>query len=116
MLTPCPQASDDDVDEPDTDQIYLGETEGELLERVSRASMASISALVRRATRSTSPVELTKEEELAALERSFGSLGDRGFTGAEIRRRDPSRSERAARRLGLSREVPRHDRRHRPPA
>ena len=47
-------------------QIYLGEDEREVLERVSRATGASASELIRRAVRGTyglerTNVELTKE-------------------------------------------------------
>jgi len=69
-------------------QIYLGEDEREVLERVSRATGASASELIRRAVRGTyglerTNVELTKEEKLQALQRSAGIWRDRQFTGAE---------------------------------
>ena len=64
-------------------QIYLGERERELLERVSKATGASYSELIRRAIRGTFGRPKTKEEKLAALRAAAGSWADRGFTGAE---------------------------------
>lgn len=64
-------------------QIYLGDEERELLERVSRATGASTSELIRRAIRSTYRRELTREEKLEALRRTAGIWKDRPFTGAE---------------------------------
>ncbi len=64
-------------------QIYLGEEERELLARVARVTGASRSELIRRAILSTYRRELTKDEKVRALERSFGSWKDRKFTGAE---------------------------------
>jgi Arc/MetJ-type ribon-helix-helix transcriptional regulator len=63
-------------------QIYLGEEELELLDRVGRATGASRSELIRRAVRSTFG-EKTKAEKLRALEASAGSWRGRRFTGAE---------------------------------
>ena len=63
-------------------QIYLGEEELELLDRVGRATGASRSELIRRAVRSTFG-EKTKDEKLRALEASAGSWRGRRFTGAE---------------------------------
>lgn len=63
-------------------QVYLGEGELELLDRVARATGASRSELIRRAVRSAFG-ERTKAEKLAALEASAGSWRDRAFTGAE---------------------------------
>ena len=63
-------------------QIYLGEEELELLERVARATGASRSELIRRAVRSTFG-ERTKAEKLRALDASAGSWRGRRFTGAE---------------------------------
>lgn len=63
-------------------QIYLGEEELELLNRVARATGASRSELIRRAVRSTFG-EKTKAEKLRALDASAGSWRDRRFTGAE---------------------------------
>lgn len=63
-------------------QIYLGEQELELLDRVRRATGASRSELIRRAVRSTFG-EMTRAEKLRALEASAGSWRDRRFTGAE---------------------------------
>jgi len=64
-------------------QIYLGDHERELLERMSKATGASASELIRRAIRSTYRLELTTEEKLRLLESSAGSWKDRDFTGAE---------------------------------
>ena len=64
-------------------QIYLGDDERELLERMSKATGASASELVRRAIRSTYRLELSTEEKLRLLESSAGSWKDRTFTGAE---------------------------------
>ena len=64
-------------------QIYLGEDERELLERMSKVTGASASELIRRAIRSTYRLELTTEEKLRLLESSAGSWKDRDFTGAE---------------------------------
>ncbi len=64
-------------------QIYLGDHERELLERMSKATGASASELIRRAIRSTYRLELTAEEKLRLLESSAGSWKDRDFTGAE---------------------------------
>ncbi len=63
-------------------QIYLGEEELELLDRVASATGASRSELVRRAIRSAFG-EKTKAERLAALDASAGSWSGRDFTGAE---------------------------------
>jgi Arc/MetJ-type ribon-helix-helix transcriptional regulator len=63
-------------------QIYLGEEELELLDRVGRATGASRSELIRRAVRRTFGEE-TKAEKLRALEASAGSWRGRRFTGAE---------------------------------
>jgi len=63
-------------------QIYLGEEELGLLDRVASATGASRSELVRRAIRSAFG-EKTKAERLAALDASAGSWSDRVFTGAE---------------------------------
>ena len=84
-------------------QIYLGEHERELLEAASRATGASVSELIRRAIRTTYRRELTREEKLEALERSFGSWKDRDFTGAEYvdAVRGPGDLHERLRRLGL---------------
>lgn len=63
-------------------QIYLGEEELELLDRVARATGASRSELIRRAVRSTFG-ERTKAEKLRALDASAGSWGARRFTGTQ---------------------------------
>jgi hypothetical protein len=63
-------------------QIYLGNDELELLDRVVRATGASRSELVRRAVRSTFG-QPTKAEKLLALEASAGSWRGRAFTGSE---------------------------------
>lgn len=63
-------------------QVYLGDDELELLDRVSRTTGASRSELIRRAIRSTFGAR-TKSEKLRALEASAGSWRGREFTGAD---------------------------------
>ena len=63
-------------------QVYLGDDELELLDRVARATGASRSELIRRAVRSTFG-EKTKSERLRALEASAGSLHGWRLTGAD---------------------------------
>jgi Arc/MetJ-type ribon-helix-helix transcriptional regulator len=63
-------------------QIYLGDEELELLDRVGRATGASRSELIRRAVRRTFG-EKTNAEKVQALQASAGSWRDRPFTGAE---------------------------------
>jgi Arc/MetJ-type ribon-helix-helix transcriptional regulator len=64
-------------------QIYLGDEELELLDRVGKATGASRSELVRRAVRRVYRTELTLDERLAILDRTAGVWADRPFTGAE---------------------------------
>jgi Arc/MetJ-type ribon-helix-helix transcriptional regulator len=64
-------------------QIYLSDRDRELLDRVSRATGASTSELVRRAIRDAYGSELTREEKREALDAAFGLWVDRTFTGAE---------------------------------
>lgn len=84
-------------------QIYLSDRERELLDRVSRATGASASELIRRAIRDAYGGELTREEKLEALDAAFGLWADRSFTGAEyvdaIRGRDMNEG---LRRLGVA--------------
>jgi Arc/MetJ family transcription regulator len=63
-------------------QIYLGDDELELLDRVARTTGASRSELVRRAVRNTFG-EKTKAERLRALEASAGTFRGRRMTGAD---------------------------------
>jgi len=63
-------------------QIYLGDEELELLDRVSEATGASRSELIRRAVRRTFG-ETTKAERIRALDASAGSWKGRRLTGAE---------------------------------
>jgi hypothetical protein len=63
-------------------QIYLGDEELELLDRVSLATGASRSELIRRAVRDTFG-EKSKTERLRALEVSAGSWRGRRLTGSE---------------------------------
>lgn len=63
-------------------QVYLGDNELELLDRVARATGASRSELIRRAVRSTFG-EKTKAERLRALDASAGSWSGRRLTGAD---------------------------------
>jgi len=63
-------------------QVYLGDEELELLDRVALATGATRSELIRRAVR-TAYGEQTKAEKLRALRASAGSWKNRTFTGAE---------------------------------
>jgi hypothetical protein len=63
-------------------QVYLGDEELELLDRVAKATGASRSELIRRAVRSTFG-ETTRAERVRALEASAGSWRGRRLTGAE---------------------------------
>ena len=63
-------------------QIYLGSDELEILDRVSRATGASRSELVRRAVRRTFG-QPTKADKLQALEASAGAWRSRELTGSE---------------------------------
>ena len=63
-------------------QIYLGDDELELLDRVAQTTGASRSELVRRAVRNTYG-EKTKAERLRALEASAGAFRGRRMTGAD---------------------------------
>ncbi len=63
-------------------QIYLGDDELELLDRMARTTGASRSELVRRAVRNTFG-EKTKAERLQALEASAGAFRGQRLTGAD---------------------------------
>lgn len=63
-------------------QVYLGESELQLLERASRDTGASRSELIRRAVRTTFG-ERGADEKLRALESSAGSWKGRRSSGAE---------------------------------
>lgn len=63
-------------------QVYLGDDELELLDRMARATGASRSELIRRAVRSTFGAT-TKAERLRAIDASAGSWRGRRLTGAE---------------------------------
>ena len=63
-------------------QIYLGDDELELLDRMTRATGASRSELIRRAVRNTFG-EKSKTERLQALEASAGSLRRVRISGEE---------------------------------
>ncbi len=63
-------------------QVYLGDDELELLDRVAQATGASRSELIRRAVRSTYG-EKTTAEKLRALDKSAGSWTGRRPTGAD---------------------------------
>jgi Ribbon-helix-helix protein, copG family len=63
-------------------QVYLGDDELELLDRVARATGASRSELIRRAVRIAFG-ESTKAERLRALEVSAGSWRGSRVTGTE---------------------------------
>lgn len=64
-------------------QIYLGDAERELLDRMSSLTGATTSELIRRAIRTTYVRPLTKEEKLEAVRRAAGIWADRQFTGAQ---------------------------------
>lgn len=81
-------------------QIYLGDEELELLDRVARVTGASRSELVRRAVRGTFG-ERTKAEKLRALDASAGSWRGRSFTGAELVDSTRVGLDERLRRLGL---------------
>ena len=63
-------------------QVYLGDDELELLDRVSLATGASRSELIRRAVRNTFG-EKTKAERVSALRASAGSWRNRRVTGTD---------------------------------
>lgn len=63
-------------------QIYLGEQELELLDRVTRATGASRSELIRRAVRSAYG-EKSVAAKLCALDASAGSWTERHLSGTE---------------------------------
>lgn len=63
-------------------QVYLGEDELTLLDRVSRETGASRSELIRRAVRATFGRQGT-DARLSALRQSAGSWSGRRRTGAE---------------------------------
>ncbi len=63
-------------------QVYLGEVEIEILDRVARATGASRSELIRRAVRHTFG-ESTAAERRRALAASAGSWSGRRLTGAD---------------------------------
>ena len=83
-------------------QIYLSDRERQLLDRLSNATGASTSELIRRAIRDAYGSELTREEKREALDAAFGLWADRTFTGAEyvdaIRGKDMNEG---LRRLGI---------------
>lgn len=63
-------------------QVFLGDDELELLDRVSQATGASRSELIRRAVRSTFG-EKPRAEKLLALDASAGSWKGRRLTGSQ---------------------------------
>jgi hypothetical protein len=81
-------------------QIYLGNDELELLDRVAQATGASRSELVRRAVRSTFG-QPTKRDRLNALAASAGTWSGRTFTGGEYVDVVRSDLSERLRRLGL---------------
>ena len=81
-------------------QIYPGNDELELLDRVALATGASRSELVRRAVRSTFG-QPTKADKLLALDASAGSWRGRGFTGSEYVDAVRGDLDERLRRLGL---------------
>lgn len=81
-------------------QVYLGDEELELLDRVARATGASRSELIRRAVRAVFG-EKTKAEKLRALDASAGSWAGRPFTGAAYVDTVRGDFDERLRRLGL---------------
>lgn len=81
-------------------QVHLGDEELELLDRVTRATGASRSELIRRAVRSTFG-ETTKAERLRALAASAGSWRERTVTGTDFVDAARGDLEQRLRRLGL---------------
>ncbi|MDA8398482.1 MAG: ribbon-helix-helix domain-containing protein [Actinomycetota bacterium] len=63
-------------------QIYLGDDEVELLDRVARTTGVSRSELIRRAVRNTFG-EKTEAERIQALEASAGTFRGQPMTGAD---------------------------------
>ena len=63
-------------------QVYLGDEEHALLDRVARATGDSRSELIRRAVRRTYGSASTKDR-LQALRDTAGTWSDRPFTGAQ---------------------------------
>jgi Arc/MetJ-type ribon-helix-helix transcriptional regulator len=82
-------------------QVYLGEEEVGLLDRAARTTGASRSELIRRAIRGAYG-EPTRQERLAALERSAGSWRDRDFTGSAYVDAIRGDMNERLRRLGLA--------------
>lgn len=84
-------------------QIYLTDTELELLDQAERATGASRSELIRRAVRATyGPPQRSSEERLANLMAAAGIWKDRSFTGEEYVRAIRSGDMNAnLRRLGV---------------
>jgi hypothetical protein len=81
-------------------QVYLNDEELELLERLSAATGASRSELIRRAIHGAFG-KPSKSERLRALERSAGSWKGRELTGAEYVDSVRGDLNQRLRRLGL---------------
>ncbi|HSL81331.1 MAG TPA: CopG family transcriptional regulator [Thermoanaerobaculia bacterium] len=81
-------------------QVYLRDEELELLDRLSAATGASRSELIRRAIHGAFG-QPSKSERLRALERSAGSWKGRELTGAEYVDRVRGDLNQRLRRLGL---------------
>lgn len=81
-------------------QIYLDDSDLALLDRVSQATGASRSELIRRAVRDRYG-QRTKAERIAGIRASAGSWKDRDFTGAEYVDAIRSDSGERRKRLGL---------------
>lgn len=81
-------------------QVYLGDDELSLLDRVSKATGASRSELIRRAVRESLGAG-GKEDRRLALRASAGSWKGRRFTGAEYVDAIRGDLDERLRRLGL---------------
>lgn len=81
-------------------QVYLGDAELDLLDRVAQATGASRSELIRRAVRSAFG-EKTKDERLQALYASAGSWSGDRPTGADYVETMRGDVDERLRRLGV---------------
>jgi Arc/MetJ-type ribon-helix-helix transcriptional regulator len=64
-------------------QIYLSDSELDLLDRARRTSGASRSELIRRAVQKTYGEATSTEDRVRILRETAGAWKDRGLTGAE---------------------------------
>jgi Arc/MetJ-type ribon-helix-helix transcriptional regulator len=64
-------------------QVYLSDSELDLLDRARRTTGASRSELIRRAVQKTYGDAMSTEERVRVLRETAGAWKDRGLTGAE---------------------------------